>query len=147
MIKKFKTLNGGTITRNISKYCIDWDSKSLGRSKYGKFQTSVKDFLSQFWRRQDVYEEIVCFGTSFGGGRNLRLDFLNLTREIAIEVMGIQHEEFGYFHKGDRQKWLKQIEADDRKREWCIANDFQLIYIFPEEELSVELFKKKGIIL
>jgi len=145
---KFKTLSGKEKAANINKYLINWEGKCRGKSKWGKFQFSVKDFLRPFWERQVVCEEFPCFGTAGEGKKNLRLDLINISRSVAIEVNGVQHQEYNPFFHGTRHGFLRQIERDSRKSDWCDLNDIELIHILPEDELSVKWFEEKyGIIL
>lgn len=139
----FNTLSGKKVSKGISKYKIDWDKKSLGKSKFGKLQTEVKNFFREFWEKHVVYEELPCFGT----GTRMRLDFLNLTQNIAVEVNGPQHDEYIEFFHGDRRNFGKQIVRDVNKAKWCEINGFNLINIYSTSELCVKLLEERGILL
>ena len=83
------TLNGKTpIYKNVNKYLINWESKSRS-----KLQKKVKDFLFTVWSNSVVYEEFPVYGTK------MKVDFLNATSKLAIEVNGDQHLKFNkFFH-------------------------------------------------
>jgi hypothetical protein len=144
---KFTTLTGKKKPADITKYLVDWDGGCRGKSIWGKFQYDVKQFLRTYWENHVVCEELPCFGTASEGRRNLRLDLVNLTRGTAIEVNGKQHGEYVEFFHGDRSGYLDQIERDGRKSEWCEMNELELVYIMPNDKLSVSFFKEQGIIL
>lgn len=145
---KFKTLSGRTKTGDITKYYVDWDEACRGKSKWGKFQYDIKQFLKKYWKDHIVCEEFPCLGTAGGGNKTLKIDLINFTRNSAIEVNGEQHRSYSPFFHGDRQGFFKQIERDARKSEWCELNDIDLYEIYAEDELSVTYFEDKlGIIL
>jgi len=88
-------------------------------------------------------QEFKCFGSACQGKKTLKIDLINLTRGIAIEANGIQHSEYVQFFHGDRNGYLEQIERDGRKVTWCELNDLELIYIYPDDELSVKFFRER----
>lgn len=133
---KFKKLNGFYAYKNLFKYRINWDGKSLS-----KFQQKVKQFFKVYWKNDVCYEEMPLAGT------RLRLDLFNATRHIGVEIHGAQHGKYNpFFHGENRNNFLDQIHRDLKKNEWCEINGFQLIEIFAEEEKILdknpELFKK-----
>ena len=132
---KFKTLNGKERGINIHNYIIDWDNKSASN-----FQFNVKQFLKPYWVSQIVCEEFLIPGSK------LRIDFLNITRSIAIESSGGQHFAFNaHFHNNSRSKYLSQIKRDVDKQKWCDKNNILLIEIRQEEldDLCPEWFEEK----
>lgn len=132
---KFKTLNDKERNINISKYIIDWDAKSASN-----FQFAVKQFLYKYWMAHCVCEEFLLVGTK------LRLDFFNITRNIAVEANGIQHNEFNkFFHGNSRAKYLAQIKRDVIKQKWCDKNKILLVEINPDniDDLCPEWFMEK----
>ena len=86
-----------------------------------------------------VYEEFPVYGSL------LSVDILNATKKIAIEVHGPQHEEFHYFHNGNRFNYLKGIKNDVQKAQWLEKNGFQQVIIYTREvdELSKSFFLEK----
>lgn len=125
---------GKLVSKNVSKYLIDWDDKSKS-----KLQFQVKQFLKPFWKGLIVYEEFPVYGTL------LKVDLLNATLKIAIEVNGPQHGEFHYFHNNSPNTYLKSIKNDYKKSEWLVKNNFQFVEINHDEVniLSKNFFKDK----
>jgi len=104
------------------------------------FSGRPEQFLKPYWQHHVVFEEMPLAGT------RLRLDFLNITRNIAIECQGGQHNDFNhYYNEGSRDKFLKQIQRDITKRQWCEKNDLLLVEIFEEDidKLLPEWFLEK----
>ena len=132
---KFKTLDGKEKTvKNIRNYVIDWDGKSRS-----KFQFNVKQFLKPYWKGDVVFEELKIVGT------RLSLDFYNANKKVAIEVQGQQHFKYVKFFHGSRLNYLGQIKRDVKKIDFCEANSINLVEIYPNDELSVDLFKNFGV--
>ena len=133
---KFKTLSGSTRrVSNIKKHLINWDAPSRS-----KFQLRVKNFLEPYWERHVVFEEFPIPGTK------LSLDFFNANRKIAIEVQGAQHTSYvPFFHGGDKNNYLNQLNRDNQKLEFCEINNLTLLEIFPKDEISIELFNKLNV--
>tara|TARA_Y100000310_G_C20282379_1_gene623211 strand:+ start:343 stop:588 length:246 start_codon:yes stop_codon:yes gene_type:complete len=78
----------------------------------------------------------------------MKVDLLNATKKIAVEVNGRQHSNFNpFFHDNSRANYLASIKRDVKKREWLEMNNFTLIEIEEHEvnELSKEFIGKKGI--
>jgi hypothetical protein len=116
--------------RNVNKYLIDWSKKSRS-----KIQFETKEFLQSFWKNHVVFEEFPVFGT------RLKVDILNATIKVAIEVQGPQHSSFNkFFHSNSRSKYLESIKRDVAKREWLEMNKFKLIEV---ESSEVSLLSKK----
>ena len=132
-------IRGKLVDKNVTKYRINWDAPSRS-----KLQFQVKQFLKPFWLAQIVYEEFPVYGTQ------LKVDILNATMKIAIEVHGPQHESFHYFHNKNRFVFLEGLGRDASKEEWLELNKFKLVIIYDKEvpNLSKEVFKEKyGILL
>lgn len=131
---QFLTLNGRK--RNVprvDKYRLNWDGDSLSG-----FQFKVKQFLRDYWKSHVLYEELPVAGT------RMTIDFFNATRRIAIECDGKQHTEYNkHFHRGSSSLYVKQVERDNIKDEWCVINDITMIRIFEDDlyDLSRKWFK------
>ena len=128
-------INGRLVNRNVSNYIINWDKKSRSNVQF-----LTKQFLRPFWQSQIVYEEFPCFGTL------LKVDILNATLKIAIEVHGKQHESFNsFFHNGNPANYLKGIKNDFKKIKWLEKNNFKLIEIMEDEvpKLDKDFFLSK----
>jgi len=127
-------IKGRLVSKNSTRFLIKWDEKSRS-----KIQFKVKQFLKPFWKTQIVYEEFPVYGTQ------MKVDILNATHKIAIEVNGIQHEEFSEFFHGHPVNYLKSFNRDSLKRNWLEENGFKLIEIRQSEidSISREFFKEK----
>jgi hypothetical protein len=123
--------------KKINKYLIDWGGKSRSNMQY-----QVKQFLKQYWQFNVVFEEFPVLGSK------MTLDFMNLTKRVAVEVQGKQHRAFNkFFHNNDRSKFLQQLHRDRDKEIFCERNEIELITIFDNDSLNSVLFEKQGVIL
>ena len=131
---KLVSVSGYPVNKPVSKYAIKWDGKSKSNLQ---FQT--KQFLKPFWVGCICYEEFPVYGTL------LKVDILNATLRIAVEIHGPQHSELHYFHNHEPIKYLNSVKCDVQKRDWLLKNNFKLIEIFHNEVplLSVDFFKEK----
>ena len=128
-------INGRLKKRSVSQYLINWDGKSRS-----KIQFNTKQFLKPHWRASIVYEEFPVYGSL------MKVDILNVSRKIAVEVNGKQHDKFNkFFHANSRVKFLESIKRDMVKREWLEKNGFLVIEIEEDEvkDLNEEFFIKK----
>ena len=58
----------------------------------------------------------------------MKVDFINASRKIAVEVNGDQHSSFNkFFHNNSRLNYLNSIKRDYKKSVWLEKNGFQLI--------------------
>jgi hypothetical protein len=125
-------IHGRTQSRNVSKYLIHWNKKSRS-----KLQKRVKDFFKPYWLAHIVYEEFPVYGT------RLKVDILNATIKVAIEVNGPQHSSFNkFFHGNSRAKYLASIKRDHEKRCWLEKNQYKLIEL---EESDIKNLSKEFI--
>lgn len=126
--------NGKLINRNVTKYLIKWDEGSLSQAQF-----KVKQFVKRYWCASICYEEFPVYGS------RMKVDLVNMTKKIAIEVNGEQHSEFHYFHNGSRIKYLNQIKNDVSKSKWLKLNNFKEVIIYTKEipELSEKFFLDK----
>ena len=132
---RLTNINGKLVSKNVTKYLIDWRKKSRS-----KVQTKVKRFLQAYWKNQTVYEEFPVFGSK------MKVDFLNTTLKVAIEVQGKQHRQFNpFFHSNSRAKFLSSIKRDLEKASWLEENNFKLVEVEEEQvnDLSKEFFEKQ----
>lgn len=114
--------SGRLVSKNVSRHLIKWDAKSRS-----KIQFSVKQFFKPYWSGQIVYEEFPVYGTL------LKVDILNATRKIAIEVHGAQHEHHNPFFHPTKQDFLSSVIRDLKKHEWLSMNNFKIIEIYEHE--------------
>jgi hypothetical protein len=115
--------------RNVSfsKYRIDWNLK---RASEPQFRT--KKFLKEFWLGDLVCEEFVIPGS------RLRIDLINFSKMIAIEVSGQQHETFSKFFHKTRIGFIKSVKRDFQKIKWLEINNINLIELYDYETLSLD---------
>lgn len=137
---KLFNIRGRLIGKNVSKYQIDWDAPSPS-----KLQFSVKQFLKTYWSNHYVYEEFPVYGS------RMRVDILNATRKIAVEVHGQQHDAFNkFFHNNSRNNYRASIERDVDKYNWLTKNNFKIIEIYHHEVKGLTsqfILEKYGITL
>ncbi len=132
---KLFNIYGKTVSKNVSQYVIDWDGQSLS-----KIQFKTKQFLKQYWKNHVVYEEFPVYGS------RLKVDILNATKKIAVEVHGPQHSSYSkFFHGESRLNYLKSIKRDVQKEKWLELNGIFLVevYDFEVNQLSEQFFKQK----
>jgi hypothetical protein len=128
-------VHGKLQSKKVSKYLINWDAKSKSN-----IQFKTKQFLKPYWQNHIVYEEFPVYGT------RMKVDIVNATRKIAIEVNGPQHNKFNkFFHNNSRAKYLESIKRDVKKREWLELNNFKTIEIEQNEvkSLTKKWFEKE----
>lgn len=114
---KLYSVTGRIINKNVSQFLIDWDKQSRS-----KIQFQVKQFLKPFWQTHVCYEEFPVFGS------RMKVDFINVSRKIAVEVNGDQHSSFNkFFHNNSRLNYLNSIKRDYKKSVWLEKNGFKLI--------------------
>lgn len=123
---------------NINKYKIDWTGKSISR-----MQTRVKRFLAPFWQSHIVLEEFRIPGSLY------RIDILNLTTKIAVEVSPESvHSKFNPFFHKTRSGYVNSIKRDVKKAEWCERNEIKVIEIYEQDfPLTRNFFAEKFNIL
>jgi hypothetical protein len=128
-------VNGRLVNKNVQKYRIDWGGKSAS-----KIQFRAKQFFKTYWEHHIVYEEFPVYGT------RLRVDLINFTKKIAIEVHGQQHFKFNkFFHSNSRIKFFQSMKRDWEKTEWLELNDIKLVELEEKDidNLSMDLLEDK----
>jgi hypothetical protein len=105
---------------------IKWNIKKASDAQY-----RTKLFLKEFWEQDAVFEEFVIPGS------RLRVDFINFTKKISVEVSGRQHEEFNKFFHKNRIGFIKSVKRDFQKIKWLEINDIKLIEIYDHETYSL----------
>ena len=126
---------GRLVNKNVEKFRIQWDEKSRSN-----IQFQVKQFLKPFWFGHVVYEEFPVYGS------RLKVDIINFTRRIAIEVHGNQHFKFNkFFHNDRRSNWLNSLKRDDDKLVWLEKNGIFVVEILEDEvpKISEEFMLEK----
>jgi hypothetical protein len=122
------------MTKEVSKYRIKWGGKSRS-----KVQFRAKQFFKKYWSTHIVYEEFPVFGSL------MKVDIVNATKKIAVEINGDQHGEFNeFFHRGSREIFRQSMNRDDAKLKWLERNGFKVIEVNEDEvdKLSPALIKE-----
>ena len=134
----FKTLVGSKKrVKKPKNYMVKWEKPSRSKMQFG-----VKEFVKNYWFNGVVFEEFPIVGT------RMSLDLYNANKNIAIEVQGAQHLKYTpFFHGKSKTTFLSQIRRDNDKEEFCKLNNIKLVEVYPEDKLSVDLFKSFGVIL
>ena len=133
-------INGTLVNKNVRKYLIDWQGKSRS-----KLQFKFKQFFYPYWKNHIVYEEFPVYGSM------LKVDLLNATKKIAVEIQGDQHESFNkFFHDNSRFKYLQSIKRDVKKEKWLEMNEFKFLQVYESDlkTLSPQYIEEKcGILI
>ena len=126
---------GRLVNASIDDYRIDWDKKVSGPQKL------TKDFLFPFWKNHVCLEEFRIPKTK------LRIDLMNITRRIAVEVSPeATHRKFNaHFHRGNRMNYVAVLQRDQDKKKWIEENGFLFVELCDDDldNLTVELFEEK----
>lgn len=124
---KLYDIKGRLVNKSVTKYRIKWDAECRSN-----FQYEVKQFFKTYWYGQICYEEFPVYGT------RMKVDLINMTKRIAVEVQGAQHEEFNkFFHNNSRANYLKSITRDHDKIVWLENNNFKILEIFEADLASL----------
>ena len=120
---KFSKLNNPKVrvNVNVSKYLVDWDRRVSGP------QFTVKQFLKPYWATSVVCEEMV-----IPGSRN-RVDLINLSRKIAVEVSPDSSHSFNQFFHKDRNTFGRAVGRELSKAKWLEREGFQLVEVFEDD--------------
>ena len=133
-------VNGKLVNKNVKKYLINWEGKSRSKLQY-----NFKQFFYPYWKNHIVYEEFPVYGSM------LKVDLLNATKKIAIEIQGDQHESFNkFFHDNSRLKYLQSIKRDVKKEKWLEINEFKFLELYEEDlkKISPQYIEEKcGILI
>jgi hypothetical protein len=116
-------INGKLVNKNVRNYLVDWQGKSRS-----KLQFKFKEFFYPYWKNHIVYEEFPVYGSM------LKVDLLNATKKIAVEIQGNQHESFNkFFHDNSRLKYLQSIKRDVKKGKWLEMNEFKFLELYEDD--------------
>ena len=133
-------VNGKLVNKNVRRYSINWEAKSRS-----KLQFKFKEFFYPYWKNHIVYEEFPGYGSM------LKIDLLNATKKIAVEIQGSQHESFNkFFHDNSRLKYLESIKRDVKKEKWIELNEFKFLELYEDDlkNLSPQYIEEKcGILI
>lgn len=126
-------IRGRRTHKKISQYRIDWDGPSKSKIQY-----KCKQILKPYWCGHAVYEEFPVYGT------RQKVDFINFTLHLAIEVNGLQHDKYVPHFHGNKQGFIKSLRSDREKAEWLEMNEIKLLELYEEDikKLSPEYIKE-----
>lgn len=129
---KIKDIFGRQISKNLSKYEIDWDRKVSAPQK------RVKDIVYPDWYGDRVFEELLIPSS------RLRVDLVNFSKMLVIEISPKQHREYNEFFHKNRSNFLAAQKRDFDKIKWVEENGFTYIEIDQDDlKLSDEEILKK----
>ena len=124
---KLYNIAGKLAYKSVNKYRIEWEKECRSN-----IQFEVKQFFKPYWISHICYEEFPVYGT------RMKVDMINMTKRIAVEVQGAQHESFNkFFHGNSRANYLKSIKRDYHKAVWLENNNFKLLEITAEDLASL----------
>ena len=116
---KWITANENIRPLSEKKYSIKWDSESLSL-----FQFNVKQFFKKYWIKDIVGEEVLIPQT------RLRVDIVNFSRKIAVEVNGLFHVEYTPYFQNSVEDFERQVYRDVLKEYLLEKNGFEVIEIY-----------------
>lgn len=129
---RFTKLNSRAVVNvNIARHLIDWE-RVVSRP-----QKQVKDFLRPYWAGCVVLEEF-----RIPGSRH-RVDLMNVSRYIAVEVSPSSSHSFNSFFHKTRSGFGAAVNRDLDKAAWLELNGFRVVEISTEDlaKLSPAWFK------
>lgn len=110
-------INGNKINCCPSKYLINWDRA------VSKPQKIIKDVLKPYWQNQFVCEEFRIPKTK------LRLDLINFTLKIAVEISPSSSHGYNKFFHKNRSSYVLAKKRDLLKYKWIEVNEFLYIEV------------------
>jgi hypothetical protein len=75
----------------------------------------------------------------------MRIDLINLTRRLAVEISPSGSHAFNPFFHKNRHKFGRAVARDLSKIDWCAQNGFTLIELGDEDlaDLTAKMFLEK----
>lgn len=114
---KVTGLNGRIYSLKVADYLIDWQPAR----EVSAPQAAVKRFLRPFWQGHICTEETTIPGT------RMRVDLMNWTRRIAVEVSPSSSHSFNQFFHRNRVRFGAAVKRDLDKGRWATLNRFTFI--------------------
>lgn len=116
---KWKINKNNSVNINVTNYSINWSKKAPSKGAQ-----SVKDFLAIYCKHDSLGEELLIPRTK------LRIDYINFTKNFAIEFDGLQHSKFSKFMHGSRVSgFLSSMKRDTKKEALLELNGFKVVHI------------------
>lgn len=134
----FIGINGRERDVAYAQFLIDWEPER----EVSAPQARVKAFLRPFWKTDTVLEEARLIPDK----PLLRLDLVNLNKQILVEVSPRQHSEYSPFFHGSSAAFKASLKRDIAKERWAELNGFtycELVQEDLDQELTPQLFEER----
>lgn len=118
---KILNIRGREVNINPRRYLIDWDRA------VSKPQKAVKDFLRPFWEGGYCLEEFRIPGSL------LRVDLLNVSRGMVVEVSPKRSHAYNAFFHGSLAGYREALKRELDKQGWAESAGFQYIEITDDD--------------
>ncbi len=130
---KVPALNGRLRNVNLAKWHIDWNHK------VSEPQLAVKRVLYPYWHGHVVSEEFRIPGS------RMRVDLINWTVRVVIEISPEGSHSFNPFFHKSRTGFCAAMKRDLAKAEWAERSGFHYIELTDDDlaNLSPEWFLEK----
>lgn len=96
-----------------------------------QFHKIARKIIKNIFVGNRIYEELPIY---IGDNQTLYVDFYLPTYNVMVEVHGQQHYEYNSHFYKNKIEWLKAVERDNRKAEWCQLNNIKLITLKYNEQ-------------
>lgn len=106
-----------------------------------KSETELYYMISKFLDRKNI-KIMFHYRPEFLQGLELDIYFETEDKKVGIEYQGLQHFKPIEFFGGE-ESFKKVVERDKRKMDLCRKNNVQLIYYNYNEEITLDIVKKK----
>ena len=106
-----------------------------------KSETELYYMISKFLDKENI-EFMFHYRPDFLQGLELDIYFETDDKKVGIEYQGLQHFQPIEFFGGE-ESFKKVVERDKRKMDLCRKNNVQLIYYNYNEEITLDIVKKK----
>jgi very-short-patch-repair endonuclease len=121
-----QTLDGETYEFKIPEKIAKGNKR--GTSQFHKI---ARKMLKQLFSGCRIYEELPIY---IGDNQTLYVDFFVVSYNLFVEVHGQQHYDYNSHFYKNKIEWLKAIERDKRKAEWCKINNLKLVTLKYNEQ-------------
>jgi hypothetical protein len=119
-----------------------YPSSNTTDKKKSKLQVRAVEVIKQLLPSTMVLEEV---SVPVDRKKTLYLDIFLSIHRLALEIQGQQHglKRINFFQT--KHQHNRQLENDDKKRQWCELNNIQLIYLNHDEEKQWEQILKTAL--
>lgn len=126
-------------TKIENKIREEFDLPKIGEK--WKSETELYYMISKFLEKENI-QVIFHYRPDFLEGLELDIYFETDDKKVGIEYQGLQHFKPIEFFGGEKS-FKKVVERDKIKMELCNKNNVQLIYYNYNEEITLDIVKKK----